>query len=249
MIENIIIGLLLIAIQVGVIDKVIKNNNLRNIKRHWTPFRILFFQAICDHHFQLMSIYKEMIEEINSSLSKIRNKGYVETSEIGNIQDKLQEYQMRLSDSDKSFQNIIQTVSSNLQPEAAEHCNESLYFSFILNKYIHNLKADCNNVLQVDDLTDKNKTSHSLNGIDSDIKFIKIIVEARLKGFINRFSNSIWKTEGLYYHKGEIMEERDYITALETEKSIKELKEIPRTMPIKNFFETEEEFLKKMNYK
>ncbi len=242
MIESALVGLAIMGIQLGFIDSIIKRRNRQKEQQLWTPFRILFFQSICDHHTQLMCIYSELVNEIKSTLLNVHNKGFVETFDIEGMQKHVKEYQTQLSDSDKSFHNIIQTVSASLKPEAAEHCNESLYFSYILNKYINELKVSCTSVLKVDDLTDKSKTSEPLNGIDAKRISLEMIVETRLTKFIENFSSSIWKTEGLYYYKGEIMEETDYKRAIYVDKSVAELSKTPRTLPIKNFFETEEEF-------
>lgn len=245
MIKSVFIGLVIMGIQLAFIDQIIKKRSLQKEKRLWTPFRILFFQAICDHHSQLMEIYKDYVKFTNEKLNSIRTQGFVQELDIKSIQKQIVEYQNMLSDYDKAFHNVIQTVSPSLQPEAAEHCNESLYFSYILNKYFNQAKAICVDILKIKNLNDSNNTSHPLNGIDVKKMSVEMIVETRLKNFIDKFSNSLWKIEGLYYHKGEIMEEVDYRRALQTDKSVNELSKIPRTLPIKNFFETKEEYEKR----
>jgi hypothetical protein len=241
-IESALIGLAIMGIQLAFIDQIIKKRSLQKEKKLWTPFRIIFFQAICDHHLQLMDIYKSYVEFTNKELNSIRSQGFVKQSDIKKIQEQIIEYQNMLSDYDKAFHNVIQTVSASLQPEAAEYCNESIYFSYIMNKYFNEVKIICVNILKIENLDNNDNTSHPLNGIDAKKIGVEMIVETRLKNFLSNFSNSLWKTEGLYYFKGDIMDEIDYRRALQTEKSVNELAKIPRTMPIKNFFETKEEF-------
>lgn len=238
MIKDILLSLLLMAFEIFIISEILKRRSVQKEKQQWTPFRILFFQAIADHHSELMEIYKSLVGEIDKLLSSIKKTGYVTESDIEKIERITEQSDLKLDNSNKAFYNIIQTVTSSLRSEAAYQCNESLYFSYILAKYIGGIRQFISDLKEIDDLKDRAKTSHTLNGIWAKKASLKMIIDNRVALFLENFSSSIWKEERLYYHKGEILEEADYQSALRTEKSVRELSKIPRTLPVQNFFDT-----------
>ena len=108
-----------------------------------------------------------------------------------------------------------------------------------LNEYLELLNS-------VENLNDINQTSHPLNGIKAKKMSLQFIVESRMSKFIEDLSTHLWKVEGLYYYKGEILPEVDYKNALATERAINETNKIPRTTPIKSFFESDEEYAERI---
>ncbi|GAB5564110.1 MAG: hypothetical protein Wins2KO_11730 [Winogradskyella sp.] len=236
MIGGVLTGLAIMALQCLFIDRIIKRRDRKKDQLMWTPFRILFFQSIYDHHNQLMDIYNEFITRMNSLFINIRNKKVLTLSEIEELDNIIISCENQLLSSDKSFHNVIQTVSASLQPDAAFYCSESLYFSYLLSSYYREIHKSINELKKLDNLDDNAGSSKFLNKIEGKTMGLKVVIETRLKNFIENFSDSLWRTEKLYYHKGEVMEERDYKLSLKTERAIQELNNTPKTDKQKDFF-------------
>lgn len=241
MISNIVAGFIVLGIQLYFIDRMIKNNAHRREQKLWTPFRIVFLQGICDYYDALMLCTNNFITDIENELEEIKSRKRLDLSSIDRLKKIVKKSKEALQSNKHDFYFTLQTVSPSLQPYAGEYCNEVMYFDYTLTKYLNEAEKM---ILGFDEkkFRDDNYTSHFLNGIWAKGSALKMIRDMRLIHFKESFTNSVWKKEGLHYFKGDFLVEEDYAGALQTERSIEELARIPRTLPIKNFFETDEEY-------
>jgi len=235
---NLIAGFIVLGIQLFFIDRIIKNNTYRREQKLWTPFRIIFLQGICDYHDNLMDCTEKFNKSIQSKLSEIRNRKILtqtDVLEIGQIVDNSKE---DLDDYRKEFYFTLQTVAPSLQPYAGEYCDEVMYFEYVISTYIKKTKKLFDNL----DINNENSKSHFLNGVWVMDSALSMLIELRLSKYKDHFIKTVWKKEGLHYHQGDFLIEEEYAKTLQMERDEIKLAQIPRNYPIKNFFESEEEF-------
>lgn len=238
MTSAIVIAAAFMALELWVIARIIDARALRRDQKAWTPLRKLFLDSIVAHADELEAVATEFIDRSNSHLDHVKACGSLDRDSLRQLFALIDESESALNLSRKEFFYVVQTVAPSMQPYAAQYCNEVLWFGDALLKTIKKARIYASDLLDVD-LRDKNATSHPLNGVRAASTSVRMFHDFRFKNFKQLFTQDVWKRERLHYFEAEreFLPTEDYASALESEKSKRELANIPRTMPIKSFFD------------
>jgi len=238
LVENIAVAAVFMVIELAIIAKWIKSRQQRADMDAWTPFRKLLLDSVIRHSEDLVAIVNQFDEDLQAHLGAIKANGSLTHPLKTSVADSLRRAKSRITESQGSFFFTVQTVAPALQPYAAEYCREVMWFGDTVTKSLDKALGYLGEI-EDDWIHDNSKTSHPLNGVNAQVMSIRIFRDTRFRQFKSTFTSSVWKRESLHYHEpdGEFLEPHDYAMALESEKSIAELKNIPRTAPIKSFFD------------
>ncbi len=237
---SIVIAAFFMILEVFVLKKWIRERDERHNSIAWTPFRKMMLDAVVKHADDLIIIATEFESETGKILDSIREKGQLDDDLKDAVIRKIDSTSSKLDRSRNKFFNILQTVAPSLQPYAAEYCGEVLWFADSMEKQLGKARGFITSIPE-EMVSDNNATSHELNGVWVMVETIKMFRDFRFKNFKKNFTQSVWKKESLHYYEpdGEFLPPEDYAMALDTEKKGAELKKIPRTTPIKSFFDKE----------
>jgi len=241
MTANIIAGFIVLTIQLFFIDKMIRRYTYRREQKLWAPFRMIFLQGIVKYHDNLMDCTNEFSKVITNKLNEVYQEKELTINQFEEVKGIVVNSKEKLNKIKQEFYFTLQTVAPSMQPHAGEYCDEILYFEQIAFEYINKTKNMIDE-FDVSELNNIHKSSHFLNGIKVMDTGLSMLKEFRLKNYKENFINSVWRKEKLHYFQGEFLVPEDYKRALETERSVKNLENIPRTTPIKNFFESKIEY-------
>lgn len=215
-----------------------KEREQKNNHAAWLPFRKMMLDAVVRHADDLMAIASDFELKAETLLNSIRDNGRLDSTSKDTVIQQIDSTYTQINKSRDSFFNILQTVAPSLQPYAAQYCNEVLWFGDAAQKSLDKARTYIADISE-DMMGNTDVTSHQLNGVSAMVMSIKMFREMRFSGFKSNFTQSVWKTEELHYYEkdGEFLSPKDYAMALEVDKSNAELQQIPRTMPIRSFFE------------
>lgn len=238
MLENILISAVFMVFEIFVLMKWLQKRETAKNQEAWMPFRKLMLDSIVQHTDELNSISKEYTERTESDLDEIRKHGSLTDSKKQSLEMAIQHAANQIEASQKRFFDILQTVGPSTQPYVAQYCNEVLWFFDSIKKSLDKAKGYLSTIPS-DAVSDNAKTSHPLSGVFAMLTAIKMFRDMRFAQFKSGFTQSVWKTEGLHFFEkdNEFLPPQDYAQALDGEKAIAEMNKIPRTIPIKSFFE------------
>ena len=240
MIESIVISVAIMLFEVFVLLKILKYRDEERDKDAWMPFRKLMLDGIVEHGDELLSIANKFEQDMQKIFDNIRAIGKLDEKNKLKIIHAISETTSHIKDSRDSFYFILQTAAPSLKPYAAQYCNEVIWFSSSMLKSLKKASIHIESIPN-DKLFNNSETSHSLNGVSVMLTAIKMFRDFRFANFKSNFTQSVWKNESLHYFKpdAEFLSPEDYASALETEKFNVELQNIPRTSPVKSFFEND----------
>ncbi len=238
MIESIIVTAVFMIFQVFFLTRWLEKRESNKNKLSWTPFRKLMLDSLVNHAENLINITNNYENKLEIILEDIRIQGFLDINKKNKIVRLIESTHHEIDLSRIEFYNTVQTVAPSLQPYVAQYCNEVFWFGDSLLK---SLKKSMNHILEIDDekVKENEHTSHPLNGVWAMLASIKMYRDYRFSSFKKNFTQSVWKLESLHYYEGdgEFLPPEDFAKALDSDKSIAELNKIPRTTPIKSFFE------------
>ncbi len=238
MLESILLSVAFMVFEIFVIMKWLQRRETDKNQASWLPFRILMLNSIIQHADELNSIAKEYTERTESDLDTIRDYGKLTESKKHSLESSIQRAVNKLEGSQKRFFNILQTVGPSIEPYAAQYCNDVLWFFDSIKKSLDEAEGYLSNI-PLEAMSDSEKTSHPLNGVSIMLADIKMFYEMRFSEFKSNCNREVWKMEGLHFYKkdNEFLPPDDFAIALDSDKAIAEMNKIPRTMPIRSFFE------------
>lgn len=228
--------------QVFFLTRWINTHEERKEQAAWTPFRKLLLNSVVEHADALVEISIFYKSEIDLVLDRIKKQKKLTCEDKYLIDDLLLKTLNEVEKSRERFFFAVQTVAPCMQPYASGYCEQLFVFS---NYFMRNLKKARNELLAIEDdrISDNEHTSQPLNGVWAYSGTIDMVRVYGFSGFKKNFVDSVWKTEQLHYHEAEneFLTRDEYSRALDSDKSKIELDAIPRTTPIKSFFDMNEE--------
>jgi len=225
-------------VEVFILASWIKSRERAKDLAAWTPFRKLFLDALVDHFDELMKAANQFEYKIEAVFHTIRNDGQLTDATLAELEHIIVDTADEIEYSERKFFSVVQTVSVSLQPYAAQYCNEVLWFSSSFRKALRRATIFLEE-LKALPAKDNLKTSHPLNGLSAMLISVKMWRDFRFKDFKQKFTQSVWKEEMLHFFEpdNEFLSREDYAISLDAERSAAGLNKIPRTAPIKSFFD------------
>ncbi|HEU0051978.1 MAG TPA: hypothetical protein VFQ39_02330 [Longimicrobium sp.] len=214
----------------------------RGEKLAWEPFRALLLGTIVRHLDELNAIGRSYIDDVGALLDSIRDAGGLTSSSLSRLAGTAAQLESSLRNSKQEFFFGIQTAAPSLKPEAAEYCGEAFYFGQTLEQYLVRANGVVSRLSELPDLSN-DSTERLLSELVAIKLSIHLLLDFRFSMAKTNFVRYVWKQEQLHYFErdGAFYSPEEYRRALETEKSAAMLNGIPRTDPIKRFFDKEDE--------
>lgn len=239
LLQDILVSAAFVSLELFVLAKWIEHRETISNAIAWAPFRKMMLDAVVHHCDELMAISSRFNEQLDTKLENIKKIRTLHPVDIDELNSIISHAFENIDDSKLRFFNIIQTVAPSLQPYAASYCNEVLWFSSATTESLRKAKTIIDDFRSLD-ISDNLETSPPLSGLWAMGVQVRMYREFRFANFKENFTASVWKKEGLHYHErsGEFLEPGDYAAALEADRGAAQLKHVPRTVPIRSFFDS-----------
>jgi hypothetical protein len=220
----------------------LKRREERREKLAWEPFRALLLGTIVRHLDELNAIGRSYIDDVGALLDSVREAGGLTSGDLALLSGKVSQLGASLRNSKQEFFFGIQTAAPSLKPEAAQYCEEAFFFGHILEQDLVRANGLVARLSELPNLSN-DATERLLSELYAIKLTITMLIEFRFSMAKTNFVQYVWKQEQLHYFEpeGVFYPPAEYRRALETEKSAAELKGTPRTLPIKQFFDKEDE--------
>lgn len=209
-------------------------------KQKWEPFRVLLLSSIVRHLDELLAIGKRYSEVLGPQFKSIKDSGVLDAESLSRLEKSVAQISESLGRSKQEFFFAIQTAAPSLKPEAAEYCSEAFYFGHTLEGHLQRASELTSMLSSLPELTVDN-VERPLSELRVIGTMIELLLGMRFSKAKTNFVHYVWKQEQLHYSERDrsFLSPRDYKMTLDAEKSATELKAMPRTTPIKRFFDPE----------
>ena len=240
MIANILVAAAFMVLELFIIQKWLQKREKTSNSIAWAPFRKMLLDGIVRFSDTLTDISVSFERSVTAQLDAIRNTGKLSREDHQRLLAMVRQGHDDLIKARRDFYYIVQTVAPSMQPYAAQYCSEVLWFCDAVEGRMNKATEFIKDITETN-IDDIKHVSHQLNGVKAMVLSIQMFRDMRFAQFKSNFTQSVWKKENLHYFEedghGEFLEPHDYYNATETQKSVEKLKAIPRTAPIKSFFD------------
>lgn len=240
MISSVVITAVFMIFQVFFLTRWMDSHQNKKDQLAWTPFRKLLLDSVVHCADSLIQVSGQYTTSMDTALNCIRDKGALNSETKSELRFLILSTSSELEKCHKDFLYIVQTVSPSMKPYAAQYCSELFWFHTGIKRALDD-SLELLDSIPDEQIADNAITSHPLNGLWAKMTSINMFKDYRFKNYKTEFVRSVWKKEAMHFYEkdNEFLPPEDYARALDVEKSAMSLDNIPRTTPIKSFFEKE----------
>lgn len=244
-------AILISILEIFVITRWIKRREISQAQQSWTPFRIVFLDALLKYSVNVLHVSKEFSKKMELLSNEIKSAERLREEDFDSIKTLVSSFRDYLNYRRSEFYFIVQTVSPSLQPYAAELCNEVIWFDWAISKTLDGVEDNIL-VLEAIDRSDKNAVERPLTKLFSGPSLMSIHF-IRFSAFPKNLVKQAEERERLFFSErhGGFASQYDHERSKRSEALDEEFREFekqnPRTLPIKTFWDTEESWKQKVS--
>ncbi|MGH1403259.1 MAG: hypothetical protein ACRBDL_03360 [Alphaproteobacteria bacterium] len=239
----IVIAIVFMVLELFILSRWIEFRRNKVNALAWAPFRKMMLDSIVRFADEMVEITDIFEQDVTNIFVKIKKEGKLSEHNRDTIEEILSTALNKLIERKNNFYYIVQTVAPSIQPYVAQYTSEVMWFNDALES---TFSRGIERFSRLENLNDIECVSKELNGVNAVLLSVKMFRDGRFYEFKPTFTQSVWKKEELYYYEednsndlGEFLHPNDYAIALDMDKAKAKLNNIPRTMPVKSFFDLE----------
>lgn len=243
-------ALIISIVEIFVITRWIRRREVGRAQESWTPFRIVFLDSLLKYAIHMHYSAESFSRRMDEMASEIKSSGRVTKDDIDRIVAFVASFRDHINYKKTEFYFVLQTVSPALQPYAAELCNEVIWFDWAVSKSLDSIDENVSTLAELDYLNNES-AERPLTHLFSSPAMMSIYF-MRFSQFPNNLIKMAKEKEQLYFSErhGGFMSQLDFEREKRSEELDREFSEFekknPRTMPIKEFWDTEESWKDKL---
>lgn len=236
--ENFVAGIALLAIEIFIITRIVKNYVSKRDKVLWGPFRAMFYRSIYQFNESLLFINQSWQDGVKNKLKTIHYQKELSENNILELRTIYDNTILDMKSAQLVFFNMIQTVGPSLTPDTGPQTTEIMYFFETLSRYVTR-GATKLQVCDVERISDREYADNLLKDIWAILAGMEMLIIGRFSGYSKRLKDEARMKENLFFYKGEFLRKEDYEYIRNTDQMIEDYKKtsskIERTVPVKSF--------------
>ncbi|MDX8348893.1 hypothetical protein SLH49_12980 [Cognatiyoonia sp. IB215446] len=248
------VAVVITVIEVFFLTRWLRKRDQTKDRMTWSPFKILFYESTLRYGSMLHLHAQEYIKHMDEKTNAIRENQELSYEDIDDLKTIQRNFWTSLENIKNEYFFLLQTVAPSLEPHAAQVCSRVLGFDWTIRRTLEDVDTDIGKLYPLIILDKNNPPPIEKDVVErplTSIAFKPSMLNLSIMSF-SSFPLDLKQTakelDNLHYSENEnaFVREEQW-SGLEQGKQRREYYELhdrlnPRTMPIKTFWESDEEF-------